>query len=751
MTMKLLGRLAAAVVAAGMISGITGGMLAFTAGTASAAVTCPTVSTSGTVSPAPTPGVDWSGCNLTGAFFYDTKLSGMNLTGANLTNAVLVFATVSSNLTDANLSGANMTGTSLAAANVTGAIMATANLDNVWTFNTTGAPASLPAGWEDVSHYILGPTANLTYATLKGQDLASLDLDQVNLSKADLAGANLSGTDIAQANLYQVQSGGITGAPSIPSGWQLVDGYLVGADANLTGATLNGADLADASLSGTDFDGADLTGANLAGATLTTANLNSANLSQAALTNADATGATLIGANLNSATLTQATLTNTNLYQASLTSADLTGATLTGVQSGQIFFTTGSSPTLPANWSVFNGYLVGPNADLASARLSGLSLTDGDLGGANLSGADLSGASLPSVDLTSTNLTSADLSSSTLTNAILTDTNLTDANLANANLDGASLISTVLTGVTWLNTTCPNGSNSNAYDDGCNSPLNTTPPVANPRLLSAGTNVNGWFNAPVTVDWDWTDAGPLDLAACTTSSTTTTNGPITLTASCTDLAGHTATDSYKLKVDTTSPVVKVSGVAAKAHYVLGTVPKAGCTTTESVSGVAQAARVSISTGGSHGVGPFTATCAGAVSMAGLPQPTLVQAKYTVGYGFSGFTTPRPGSTIARSSHTITAHFRLVNSAGTAISASTASSLAFAQDVRVTLQGPGITTTSALCSWSASARTFGCVLKIPAKVVTGRKYSLTAQENLGTGFYAVPTVGKVVNPETIYFK
>ena len=54
-------------------------------------------------------------------------------------------------------------------------------------------------------------------------------------------------------------------------------------------------------------------------------------------------------------------------------------------------------------------------------------------------------------------------------------------------------------------------------------------------------------------------------------------------------------------------------------------------------------------------------------------------------------------------------------------------------------------------WSASARTFGCVLKIPAKVVTGRKYSLTAQENLGTGFYAVPTVGKVVNPETIYFK
>jgi len=42
-------------------------------------------------------------------------------------------------------------------------------------------------------------------------------------------------------------------------------------------------------------------------------------------------------------------------------------------------------------------------------------------------------------------------------------------------------------------------------------------------------------------------------------------------------------------------------------------------------------------------------------------------------------------------------------------------------------------------------------EIPAKVLTGRKYTLTAKENLGTGFYAFPVVGHVVNPETIYFK
>jgi hypothetical protein len=67
--------------------------------------------------------------------------------------------------------------------------------------------------------------------------------------------------------------------------------------------------------------------------------------------------------------------------------------------------------------------------------------------------------------------------------------------------------------------------------------------MADPHLLSGGSEVNGWFNAPVTVQWDWTDAGPLNYAECSLDSTTKTSGSITLHASCTDLAGHTATDS----------------------------------------------------------------------------------------------------------------------------------------------------------------------------------------------------------------
>jgi uncharacterized protein YjbI with pentapeptide repeats len=747
MVVKL--RLSARALALIAASCVAAGMLTFSAGSADAAVSCPSVNPStGAVTPPPTPGTDWSGCNLTGADFYRAPLSGLNLTGANLTNADLLYATISSNLTDANLSGANMTGANLTGATVTGADMATANLTNVWTFSTVGVPASLPAGWEDVNDYILGPTANLTYALLDGQDLAGYDLDQANLSSADLAKANLSGTDLAQASLAGVQSGGITGTPSLPAGWQLITGYLVGAGAYLEGAALSGANLASANLTGTDFSGAELSGTDLNDANLSTAKLGSANLSRADLAGANLDAAVLTDANLTKATLTGTILTNADLDGANLTTTDLSAATLTGVQSGGI---TGS-PTLPTSWKLFNGYLVGPTADLANASLEKLSITGADLNSTNLSDADLTGASLPSADLVSADLSSANLTGAALTGANLTDATLTDANLTNADLDNATTSSAVWTGVTWLNTTCPDGSNSNKHDSGCFSPLNMTPPVAHPELMSGGSEVNGWFNAPVTVQWNWTDAGPLNMAKCTMDSTTTTNGPITLTASCTDLAGNTATDSYQLKVDTTRPVVKVTGVTAGDHYVLGTVPAAGCKTTESVSGVAQAASLSTSTGGSHGVGPFTATCAGAVSVAGNPQAGPAQAKYTVGYGFSGFAAPRPGSTIKTSSQHITVRFRLVDAKGTAISAATAKALAFAQNVRVTLTGPRIHTVRAFCNWSASARAFSCALKIPAKVTTGKRnrYTITAEENVGTGFYSVPVVGRAANPESIRF-
>lgn len=109
--------------------------------------------------------------------------------------------------------------------------------------------------------------------------------------------------------------------------------------------------------------------------------------------------------------MTAADLTGANLEDANLTNADLTYADLTGVISGGI---TGTPFALPTGWTLVNGYLVGP--------------------GANLTGADLSNANLENANLLGANLTNA---------------NLTWANLADANLSQ----------VLWSNTVCPNGVN----------------------------------------------------------------------------------------------------------------------------------------------------------------------------------------------------------------------------------------------------------------------------------------------------
>ena len=201
-----------------------------------------------------------------------------------------------------------------------------------------------------------------------------------------------------------------------------------------------------------DWSGCDIQGANLSGANLSGANLTGANLTGASVTNADLSGVSLSGANLSGANLSGA-----NLDSADLTNANLTNAGLTGVRSGGIV---GTPSFLPANWSVLNGYLIGPSA--------------------NLSGADLSFANLTSADLSGANLNGANLSDSDLTGASLAGANLTNANFTNADLTNADLTGAQATGVNWTHATCPDGQNSAAHLGGsCVNGLNT-PPTLDP-------------------------------------------------------------------------------------------------------------------------------------------------------------------------------------------------------------------------------------------------------------------------------
>ena len=504
--------------------------------------------------------------------------------------------------------------------------------------------------------------ADLAGANLAGADLTGATLTAAQLSDADLAGATLAsaaldGAFLDGATLTKVRSGGITGSPmALPANWVLATstagGYLAGPGADFSGQNLSGINFHPGpGTSITDLAGADFAGATVQG-------LGGDNLTGANLTGANLRGAYFYGSDLTGADFSNADLTAANLSVTTLTGTILGTATLTGIAAWGL---TGTPASLPANWSLRVSCLIGPGAVLPASSLAG----------ADLSGADLAGADLTSAHLGSSNLTGADLTGADLSGADLTSANLTDADLT-----GATITSANLSGVTWLHTICPDGSNSDEYADGCLSPIDTTPPVAT-----------------------------------------------------------------------------VTGVSANRHYIIGAPPTPGCHTTDN-SMVATPASLTVTTTGTHGVGPFTAICAGAVDRAGNTQAAPVSVTYTVVYGVGGFLAPKPGATLAKSARAIVVTFRFVKSSGQPIGPAVASALAAAGKVRASLAGPGITTRTATCTWNATSLYFRCSIGTPSGVKTGstHKYSITALENVGTGrLIKAPAVGTARDPETVHFR
>jgi len=112
------------------------------------------------------------------------------------------------------------------------------------------------------------------------------------------------------------------------------------------------------------------------------------------------------------------------------------------------------------------------------------------------------------------------------------------------------------------------------------------------------------------------------------------------TASCsgaTDGGGAPAPDASVTYTVQALPSVSVTGVAAGATYVLGSVPTAGCsvTTGPGTAPVGTAPTVSVTGGTVNGVGAFTATCAGGTAAPPNGAPVAlppVSVSFTVKYG-----------------------------------------------------------------------------------------------------------------------
>jgi uncharacterized protein YjbI with pentapeptide repeats len=730
---------------------------------------------------------------LVGANLAGQDLSGLDLAGANLK--------------EADLAGANLSGTDLTSA----------DLNFVTSGTVTGSPApKLPTNWTLQGGYLLGPYTNLagvdlTSLNLAGLDLLGADLSDANLAGLDLsgtriqganlAGANINGTQLAGADVLGTRFGAINGTPaSLPTGYVIVTvpassttpgNYLAGPDAYLYELDFSGLDLSNVDLAGAYLYGANLSGTTLDGADLVNVTLNDANLTGASLDGADLASsfvrdANLTGANLTSVNATEADFGDDNLTRVNLSQTNLTEANLGGVTSSGI---TGTPADLPVYAGLVRGYLLVAGAVLHGADLSGANLQNLDIGNANLTDATLSNADLAGTTLNYADLAGANLAGADLTDAVLIGTDLTGANATSANFTGAAFSDTTVSGLamsgadfTGASIAAPPG--PSVAREGL---VYTSPGTGTPSALPADyAAVDGYLVGP----YDSIQGASLtganlskdDLAnSYITSSDLTSANLDGANLTSTDLQGDTVTgataagafwlnttcpggsnsnkyvDGCFSSLDTTPPVVTITGVPVpnRGVYVLGHVPTPGCKTTDDGT-VTSPASLTIKTvaarGAGPGVGRITATCSGAVDLAGNAAAP-VSVSYTNVYGTTGFLSLANGATFARTTRVITVRFRLTDSTGKAIPASTAEAFAAAHNVHITMAGPGTRATTNTCAWIAAQQYLACAIHVPAGVKAGssQRYTITATENVSTAFQNIPGVHGAANPEVIHFR
>jgi len=315
---------------------------------------------------------------------------------------------------------------------------------------------------------------NCALAPAPGVDLSYCDLHTWNYTNQDLTGANLSYANLNGATVTFTKFNG----------------------ANLTGVTARGTSFIVSNFTNAAATGIDLTGANIYAATITGADLSHAKLGvsrygsnagmdTANLRYADFTGSgwvfyqgqlpgptvfvgkDLTGTILASTDLSGVQFTNTNVAGADFTNSNLTnatfvGATGTNTAAGLI------DPTDVGAHRRFNASLAGSdfvgrlhdfgaNSSVKQMIFTGLDFSYTNFNNATLYGADFTGA-----NLAHSTLVSADATGAKFGHADMSYVDFTNAYLVNS-----SLTTSVLTGVTWNNTTCPTGALSDTHGHTC--------------------------------------------------------------------------------------------------------------------------------------------------------------------------------------------------------------------------------------------------------------------------------------------
>jgi uncharacterized protein YjbI with pentapeptide repeats/alpha-tubulin suppressor-like RCC1 family protein len=390
--------------------------------------------------------MDLSGANLTNAILRNCDLSGTTLFSTTLTGVMsggltntgfalslpsnFVFRNghivgPGAKLLNAGLTNTVLTGVSIAGSDISGADFTGATLTNVTTGGLLNAQlATLPTGYVARNGYIVGPRVILRSAALTGMDMSGValtgcDMSGVVLTDAVITATDLSGTTMQNATFTRTISGRITGSAfaTLPSGYVIRNGFIVGPSVSLANAALSSMDL-----SGISITGAILTGAVLTGATLT-------NLTSGSVTGGDsatlptgyiARNGYIIGS---SVSLRSANLANLDLSGAIMTGCDVSGANFTG--SNMYNVTTGgllnsATAQTPFGYSFIGGFIIGPNVALRTAALTSLNFTSINLSGADMSGAILTGATFSYTNLSNTNMNNATFSNTIVNGNLIT-------------------------------------------------------------------------------------------------------------------------------------------------------------------------------------------------------------------------------------------------------------------------------------------------------------------------------------------
>ena len=176
----------------------------------------------------------------------------------------------------------------------------------------------------------------------------------------------------------------------------------------------------------------------------------------------------LSNCNLKGVTIAASSPTIFALRLSNLSGANLMGATISGAFALEM----SNLQDVNLQGATISGFLAagGPNRDLAS-NVSGANLSSATISGfgafpnANLTGSNLRGAAISGqFALPGANLTGANLTGAMVTGQFaMPDVNLTRANLNGATVTGQS----ALTGATYNDTTCPDGTNSDDNGGTC--------------------------------------------------------------------------------------------------------------------------------------------------------------------------------------------------------------------------------------------------------------------------------------------